>query len=203
MHPDHRHRENEPRAGDALLLIDVQNDFLAKGKLAVPDADAIIPALNRCLALFSQRGLPVLATRDWHPPNHCSFQAQGGAWPPHCIQGTFGAELSRELRIPDGTQVIAKGASPEQEAASGFAGTRLEALLKGLHVRRLFIAGLAADECVRNTVNDAQAAGLAVLVLEDAVRGVDGNGGEGSGALAEMARRGAHRVRVEDLGAPE
>ena len=88
------------QTGDALIAVDVQNDFLPGGSLAVPQGDAVVPALNRYLAAFAARALPVFATRDWHPPNHCSFRAQGGIWPPHCVAATRGAEFAPGLALP-------------------------------------------------------------------------------------------------------
>jgi len=94
--------------GDALIIVDVQRDFLPGGALAVPDGNRVIPALNRYLDYFRAACLPVVATRDWHPPNHCSFSAQGGSWPPHCVQGSPGAEFAEELELPTDALVISK-----------------------------------------------------------------------------------------------
>ncbi len=89
-----------PRAGDALLLVDVQRDFLPGGALAVPRGDEVVPALNRYLRLFATRGLPIFASRDWHPPDHASFQARGGPWPPHCVRDSAGAQFAPGLELP-------------------------------------------------------------------------------------------------------
>src|SRR5688500_7820901 len=105
--------------GDALILVDVQNDFLPGGSLAVPNGDEIIPILNRYLTLFHARGLPIFATRDWHPPDHCSFAQQGGPWPPHCVAGTPGAAFPRSLELSPGTHIISKATNREKDAYSG------------------------------------------------------------------------------------
>ncbi|MBE0621253.1 MAG: nicotinamidase [Burkholderiales bacterium] len=187
------------QSGDALIAVDVQNDFLPGGSLAVPEGDAVVPALNRYLAAFSARSLPVFATRDWHPPNHCSFKAQGGIWPPHCVAATRGAEFAPELALPAAAVIISKAATPETDSYSGFGGTDLAARLRAGVARRLFIGGLATDYCVLNTVRDAITQGFEVLLLEDAVRAVDVKPGDGARALGEMRQLGARAIRYADL----
>ncbi len=187
------------QTGDALIAVDVQNDFLPGGSLAVPQGDAVVPALNRYVAAFAARALPVFATRDWHPPNHCSFKAQGGIWPPHCIAATRGAEFASSLALPPTAVIISKAATPEADAYSGFGGTDLAARLRTGRVTRLFIGGLATDYCVLNTVKDALAAGFQVLLLADAIRAVDVNAGDGARAQGEMQQLGARAIRCEDL----
>ncbi len=187
------------QTGDALIAVDVQNDFLPGGSLAVPEGDAVVPALNRYLAAFGARALPVFATRDWHPPKHCSFKAQGGIWPPHCVAATRGAEFARSLALPQSAVVISKAAAPEADAYSGFGGTDLAARLRASGVTRLFIGGLATDYCVLNTVRDALAGGFEVLLLADAIRAVEAKAGDGARALEEMQRLGARPLRYEDL----
>lgn len=185
--------------GDALIAVDVQNDFLPGGSLAVPQGDAVVPALNHYLAAFVVRALPVFATRDWHPPNHCSFKAQGGIWPPHCVAATSGAEFARGLALPQTAVVISKAATPEADAYSGFGGTDLAARLRAGGTTRLFIGGLATDYCVLNTVTDALAEGFEVLLLADAIRAVDVKPGDGARAQGEMQKLGARSIRYEDL----
>ena len=176
---------------DALMVVDVQNDFLPGGALAVPRGDGVIAPLNRVISLFRQRRLPVIFTRDWHPADHCSFRAQGGPWPPHCIAGTPGAAFAPALLVAPDDTVISKAITPDKDAYSGFEGTGLEVRLRAPQVKRLVVGGLATDYCVLNTVRDALRLGFAVLLLEDAVRAVDVTAGDGERAIEEMRRLGA------------
>lgn len=191
----------KPGVGDALVVVDVQNDFLPGGSLAVPRGDEVVPPLNRCLALFSQKSLPVYASRDWHPPDHCSFRAQGGPWPPHCMADTYGAEFASNLDLPADAVIISKADTPEKDAYSAFEGTDLGLCLKAVDVRRLFVGGLATDYCVLNTVKDALALGYGVVLLADAVRAVEVTPGDGEKAMLEMRTLGAHIARSTDLTA--
>ncbi len=180
-----------PEFGDALLAVDVQNDFLPGGSLAVRGGDAVIAPLNAWLLRFEEARLPVFATRDWHPKDHCSFLDRGGIWPVHCVAGTPGAQFPAALRLPPSAHVISKATQREADAYSGFSGTDLDALLRRGSVRRLFVGGLATDYCVLRTVEDACALGYEVLLLRDAVRAVDVQPGDGERALAAMAAAGA------------
>lgn len=180
-----------PGPGDALLVVDVQRDFLPGGALAVPCGNAVLGPLEGAMALFVRRGLPVIATRDWHPRDHCSFAAQGGPWPVHCVAGTPGAEFAPTVTFPTGVEIVSKGVERTPDAYSGFDRTGLGARLRALGVRRVIVGGLATDYCVRATVLDALALGFAVAVLTDAVRAVDVEAGDGERALQEMAERGA------------
>lgn len=191
----------KPGVGDALVVVDVQNDFLPGGSLAVPRGDEVVPPLNRCLALFSQKSLPVYASRDWHPPDHCSFRAQGGPWPPHCMADTYGAEFAANLDLPADAVIISKADTPEKDAYSAFEGTDLGLCLKAVDVRRLFVGGLATDYCVLNTVKDALALGYGVVLLADAVRAVEVTPGDGEKAMMEMRTLGAQIARSTDLTA--
>jgi nicotinamidase/pyrazinamidase len=190
-----------PRPGDALLVVDVQHDFLPGGSLGVAGADAIVPVLNRYLDLWRARGLPVFASRCWHPPAHCSFRAEGGPWPSHCVAGSPGARFAVALALPEGATVVAKGTAPDRDAYSAFDGTALAARLADAGIRRLFIGGLTTDYCVVSTVRDAVARGYEVVVLEDAIRAVDREPGDGARAEAEMRRLGARFIRHETLAA--
>ncbi|HEY0887814.1 MAG TPA: isochorismatase family protein [Ramlibacter sp.] len=187
--------------GDALLVVDLQRDFLPGGALAVPGGDEIVPLVNDCVQHFARHGRPVYATRDWHPPRHCSFQPEG-AWPVHCVAGTSGAAFPRELVLTPGTIVVAKAQEQDRDAYSGFFGTSLERHLRAAGIRRLFVAGLATDYCVLHTVEDALALGFAVVLLLDAVRAVDVQPGAGAAAIERMRSLGARTAtRAELLGA--
>jgi nicotinamidase/pyrazinamidase len=189
----------QPQPGDALLIVDVQNDFLPGGSLAVPRGDEVVTVLNRYLDIFAMQNLPVYATRDWHPVLHCSFQAQGGPWPPHCVAKTSGAAFAAALQLPPATVIISKATKPEQDAYSGFQGTDLHRKLHAASIRRLFIGGLATDYCVLNTVRDALQLGYEVLLLGDVIRAVDVQPGDGQRAEQEMIKLGAQRITVEGV----
>jgi len=184
-----------------LIVVDVQNDFLPGGALRVPGGDAVVPVLNRYLEAFARKGLPVFATRDWHPENHCSFKEQGGPWPPHCMASTRGAEFAPGLSLPASVLVISKGTDPEKDAYSGFQGTDLDQSLKSMNIRRLFVGGLATDYCVLSTVKDAVGNGYEVMLLEDAIRAVDVQPGDGKRAIDEMVGLGAHAITYDMLKA--
>jgi nicotinamidase/pyrazinamidase len=173
------------------LVVDVQRDFCPGGALAVRDGDRVVPGLNLVIGAFIRYGLPVFFTRDWHPPDHMSFRAQEGPWPPHCVQGTKGAEFHPGLLIPHGASVISKGDDPAEEAYSGFQGTDLAILLRGSGVKEVIIGGLATDYCVKETTLDALREGFGVEVLVDCVRPVDTHPGDGERAIAEMSEAGA------------
>jgi len=179
------------QAGDALLVIDVQRDFLPGGSLAVPEGGDVIAPLNAYVWAFEVRGLPIFLTRDWHPERHCSFQGAGGRWPVHCVRGSPGAEWPANLRVPPQAHVISKATDAHVEAYSAFSGTALATLLRDLGVRRLFVGGLATEFCVHDTVIDARAQGFEVVVLADAIRAVAARSDEVSAAIQEMIERGA------------
>ncbi|HZN27178.1 MAG TPA: nicotinamidase [Burkholderiales bacterium] len=183
-------------AGDALLVVDVQRDFLPGGALAVPHGDAVVPVLNRYIALAEKSGNPVFASRDWHPENHCSFRTRGGRWPPHCVAETDGARFAPGLQVSPDIVVVSKGTDQDAEAYSAFSGTNLAATLKSRGVRRLWIGGLATDYCVLETVLSARRAGFDVFLLQDATRAVDVNSGDGATAVARMIAAGV--VPVDD-----
>jgi nicotinamidase/pyrazinamidase len=180
-----------PAPGDALLVIDMQRDFMAGGALAVPGADALVRPINAWLGIFRDARLPVFATRDWHPDAHCSFVERGGPWPRHCVAGSEGARFASGLHWPPVFEVVSKGCAADAEAYSGFAGTGLAERLLAARVRRLFVCGVATDYCVLRTVVDALGAGLEVVLLPDCMRAVDLQSGDGSAALQEMIERGA------------
>ncbi len=175
----------------ALVLVDVQRDFFPGGALAAPGADEIIPAVNRLIAHFVGLGLPVFATRDWHPGNHCSFREQGGPWPEHCVVHTPGASFHPDIHIPRDAIIVSTATGPGKEAYSGFEGTNLALQLNDLGVSELIVAGLATDYCVKETVLDARRNGFDVIVAEDAIRAVEAAPGDGAKATREMKDAGA------------
>ncbi|MGZ5119274.1 MAG: nicotinamidase [Burkholderiales bacterium] len=180
----------EFRRNDALLIIDVQRDFLPGGALAVPAGDAVIPVLNRYIALAERHGIPIVASRDWHPRNHCSFRP-GGPWPPHCIAQTEGAQFSPDLRLPRDAIIVSKATDESADAYSAFQGTGLAVDLRARGVQRLWIGGLATDYCVLSTVLDARKEGFDVFLLEDASRPVEVHTGDGARAVTRMRDAGA------------
>ena len=188
-------------AGDALIVADVQKDFLSGGSLAVPEADWIVPVLNRYLAAFDRRGLPVFITRCWHPPDHCSFRERGGPWPRHCVAGTPGAEFAGDFEIPAASVIVSKATRRDRDAYSAFEGTELHENLRRVAARRLFVGGLTTDYCVLNTVRDARARDYPTFVLGDGIRPVNVQPDDGRKAEEEMARRGATFIRFESLAA--
>ncbi len=188
-----------PGPGDALLVVDVQNDFLPGGALGIAGGDAVVPPLNRLLAAWRARGLPVYLTRDWHPPGHCSFAAQGGPWPVHCVAGSSGAEFSPQLERAPGDVVVSKATRIDRDAYSALDGTQLAGDLVRTGVRRVFIGGLATDYCVRATGLDARAAGFDVTVLNDAVCAVDVHPDDGRRALSELAAAGAALAATDEV----
>jgi nicotinamidase/pyrazinamidase len=187
-------------ATDALVIVDVQNDFLPGGVLAVPAGDQIIAPLNRVAAAFAEAGQPVFATRDWHPPDHCSFRLRGGIWPAHCVAGTFGAEFAPSLRLPATVSVISKAQESNRDAYSGFDGTELNAHLCDMRIQRIYVGGLATDYCVVSTVRDALRLGFKVVVLEDCVRAVNVNADDGARAADAMRTLGAITIQSTTLG---
>lgn len=183
----------------ALIVVDVQNDFCPGGALSVPEGDRVVPVLNRYIHKFTERGLPVYFTRDWHPENHVSFKSQGGIWPPHCVQGTEGARFHFELFIPSTAVIVSKGTAPQADAYSGFQETDLYDQLKRRGIRQLFIGGLATDYCVKSTVLDALKGGFEAILLSDGSKGVDVNAGDSERAIEEMLKEGAIKITIEDL----
>jgi len=182
-----------PNESDVLIVVDVQYDFLPGGALAVPDGDAVVGPVNRLAGAFRN----VVLTQDWHPPGHASFASSHAGkkpfdmtelaygsqvlWPDHCIQGTAGAEISRELHIPHAQLIIRKGYNAGLDSYSGFkeadrrTATGLEGYLKERGLKRVFCAGLATDFCVAWTALDAAAAGFETYLIEDASRAIDTN----------------------------
>jgi nicotinamidase/pyrazinamidase len=174
----------------ALIIVDYQNDFARPdGALSVPAGEEIAAAIN-AHAASGDYDL-VLATRDWHPPDHGSFAAQGGPWPPHCVQDTEGAALHPALETEPIDAIVDKGQDPGTEGYSGFEATGLAERLRGERVDELTVVGLATDYCVKNTALDALREGFAVRVDPAAVRGVEVEAGDSERALEELRAAGA------------
>ena len=185
-----------PEPDSALLVIDVQRDFCPGGALAVAEGDRVVVPLNAAAARFAAAGRPVIATRDWHPRRTIHFQEFGGTWPPHCMQGTPGAEFHPDLELPPSAVVVSSGMREDEDGYSAFdavddAGRPVADLLRAQGVRRLYIGGLATDYCVKASVLDARELGFDVTVLEDAVRAVNVQPGDGDRALAAIREAGA------------
>lgn len=176
--------------GDALIIVDVQNDFCPGGALAVIEGDKVVPVLNEWITAAEAAEVPVFASRDWHPANHISFRDRGGPWPPHCVQGTAGAEFHRDLKLPHDVQIISKADTPDQESYSAFGGTDLAAKLRQTEIRRVWIGGLTQDYCVRETALDALREGFEVHVIVDATRAVNVKPEDGRRALEEIRQAG-------------
>jgi len=181
-------------AKQALIVVDIQRDFCPGGALPVTDGDRIIPAVNQLVRAFENAGLPIFFTRDWHPRNHISFKDNGGPWPPHCVRNTSGASFHPSLAIPTDAGVIDKGTLQGEDAYSGFQGTDLARKLHRLHVKQIYVGGLATDYCVKNTVLDGAAQGFETCVITDCVRGVNLERTDSAAALRAMLSRGARQT---------
>ena len=173
---------------EALVIVDFQNDFTPGGALAVPHGDEVAERLN-ALAASGDYDL-VVATRDWHPPDHGSFAARGGIWPEHCVAGTPGAELHDALDTARVDVVVDKGRDPETEGYSGFDGTNLAELLRERGIDRVTVAGLATDYCVRATALDALREGFAGTLDPAASRGIAAEPGDVDRARDEVRAAG-------------
>ncbi len=181
---------------DAVIVVDVQNDFCPGGALPVPEGDKVIPPLN---AFLGRADCFVVATRDWHPANHCSFTAQGGPWPVHCVAQTWGADFHPALDHSRLHLIVSKDTAPDQDTYSGFQGTSLAEILRERGVQRVLVGGLATDYCVKATALDARREGLEVIVLEDAIRGVEVNPGDSNRAVGEMRQAGCTFLRSDQI----
>lgn len=194
--------------GSALVVVDLQNDFCPGGALAVPDGDAIVPLVQKLADEFASRSYPLAFTRDAHPPNHISFAARGGPWPPHCIPGTRGYALHPDLKVPSPAVTVLKGYDPDHDAYSGFDGVlatpqgtpgtvTLHEWLQAYGVTTVYVAGLATDYCVHATARDALRLGYSTVVVTNAVRGVNLNPEDSANALADLVRQGAQLATVD------
>ena len=187
---------HQSSGGKALLVVDVQRDFCPGGALPAEGGDRIIPAVNRYLAEAHDLEVPVYASRDWHPAKTTHFKPYGGEWPPHCVQDTGGAQFHPRLHLQPDAIVISKGDDPGRPGYSAFEGRTPDGqpLLADLRSRRIesvYVAGLTTEYCVKQTVLDALQAGLHVVVLTDAIAGIDAHPGDADRALTEMSTAGA------------
>ncbi|HUP90450.1 MAG TPA: nicotinamidase [Longimicrobiales bacterium] len=188
----------------ALLIVDVQNDFCPGGALAVPEGDKVVPVLNDYADRFARNNQPVYASRDWHPEKTRHFKAEGGPWPPHCVQNTRGAAFHGALRLPEGTEVITKGTDPEDHGYSAFeaadgTGRPLADVLGEKGVQHLYVGGLATDYCVKASVLDGLERGFDVVLLLDAIKGIDVKPGDMARSLDQMIRAGARTATLESI----
>ncbi len=188
----------------ALLIVDLQNDFCPEGALHVPQGDKVVAPLNRAIDRFRGEGLPVLASRDWHPAVTRHFREEGGIWPRHCVRHTPGALFHPGLRLPPDAVIISKGTDPDRDSYSAFDGTTgdgllLEEFLEMKGVNRLYIGGLATDYCVKATALEGLLLGRKVTILMDAVAGVELEPGDSDRALEAILRGGGEFTRVDEL----
>jgi nicotinamidase/pyrazinamidase len=183
----------------ALIVVDMQRDFLPGGALAVSCGDEIIPVLNEYIRLFESGKELVVFTRDWHPEGHSSFVTHGGIWPVHCVRGARGADIDARLEFPPTCLLVSKAISQEKEAYSAFDGTRLAEYLVDLGVDQVFVGGVATDYCVKSTALDGVANGFEVFVLKDGIRGVDLKPGDSTKAVEEMRKAGARLVTLDEV----
>jgi nicotinamidase/pyrazinamidase len=186
----------------ALIVVDVQNDFCPSGALAVAHGDEVVAPLNKLIEEFLQQGEPVFMSRDWHPEKTKHFAAYGGTWPVHCVQNTKGAEFHPELLDDIHIRVISKGLGDE-DCYSAFDRTNLALELHRLGVEEVWVGGLATDYCVKNTVLDALKEGFHVKALENAMRPVELQPGDGERAIAEMREAGADIVNTDPARRPD
>lgn len=187
---------------DALIIVDVQNDFCPGGSLAVDGGDNVATAISGLATHFRNAGARIFATQDWHPENHSSFVEQGGPWLAHCVQDSNGAQFHANLRLPIGTSIIRKGSDPAVDAYSGFLDSQLEEQLLRAKTKRVFVGGLATDYCVLNTVLDARKLGFETLLVEDAIAAVNVAPGDSDKAIQKMKDAGAETVTIERIAAP-
>jgi nicotinamidase/pyrazinamidase len=180
---------------DALIVVDVQHDFLPGGALAVASGDRIFAPIDKLAPRFRR----VYATRDWHPLDHSSYAEFGGPWPVHCVAGTRGAAFDPRLDLKQIDQIVDKGVDRATDGYSGFAATQLASDLRIHGVKRVFVCGLATDYCVKATALDAHAAGFATVVVADASAAVNVQPGDEARALDELRAAGIDVVQSEEI----
>lgn len=181
------------------MVVDVQRDFCPGGALPVREGDRVVAPINELISVFEKEGYPIFFTRDWHPADHVSFRPRGGMWPPHCVKNTPGAGFHPRLQVPKDAVIISKATKKDTEAYSGFEGTSLAEQLRGLHVKELYVAGLASDYCVKNTVLDGIAEGFAVDLVTDCVAGVNVKPSDSATAFRRMTAAGVIKTTSEEV----
>lgn len=186
--------EETLRCGDALLIVDVQKDFCSGGSLPIEDGDKVVPILNRWIASAVTKGVPIYASRDWHPVGHISFKEHGGSWPPHCIQDSDGACFHPNLKLPNSVVKVTKGTRFDHDQNSAFDETGLAEELRKKDIQRLLVGGLAEDVCVLATVLDGCREGFEVTLILDGTRPVTFQSGQK--ARAKMQESGVRFVRT-------
>lgn len=182
----------------ALIVVDVQNDFCPGGTLAVSQGDEVVTPLNEVIDKFLAEGKPIFKTRDWHPPTTRHFAKYGGVWPVHCVQSTRGAEFHPRLKDDPRIRVVSKGLG-DTDCYSGFDETDLAEQLHNEGVEEVLIGGLTTDYCVKTTAIDAVNEGFKVKVLKDAIRAVDLEPGDGDRAIEEMRKTGVEMVETGEF----
>lgn len=174
-----------------LIIVDVQNDFCDGGALPANETESLTTQLNPLILSASKAGIPIVFTRDFHPRNHVSFHAQGGPWPPHCVQHSWGSRFVDGMIIPKSAVIINKGTDGSSMGYSPFENTKLLSLLRKLNITNLGVCGIATEYCVKNTVLDGIQLGFTVTLLTDLIRSVDASSGNGKRAVEEMIALGA------------
>ncbi len=183
----------------ALIVVDLQIDFCPGGTLGISAGDSIIPVINDLIDIFHTNGLPVIFSRDFHPADHMSFTDQGGIWPTHCVKGTKGSDFHPLLTIPSDARVISKATEKNKEAYSAFDGTELTQILGDEKITCIMICGLATDYCVKATALDGIDEGFRVIVVKDAVRGVEVSEGDINKAFDQMKNAGVTEYSSADV----
>lgn len=184
---------------DALLILDLQNDFCVGGSVAIADGHTVAAQMAKAVAYFEAASSSIYATQDWHPADHASFRPEGGPWPPHCVQDTPGAELHPDLNLPASAVIVRKGATRTKDAYSGFIDSDLEQQLLAAGIKRVFVGGLATDYVVLNTVIDTIDIGIETCVFIDAIDAMNIEPGDGLRALHLMQSTGAKFIAIADL----
>lgn len=187
---------------DALIVVDMQNDFMPKGSLPVTDGDLIVPLINRLLPCFSTR----VFTRDWHPPDHISFSKNptftDQSWPSHCVRSTPGADFHPDLNLTQSDRIISKATETTQEAYSGFQQTDLSVWLKQRSIQRVFITGVAIEYCVKSTAQDSHVQGFETIILQNAVKGINQPEGSAIQTLQSLQANNIQCINTKELQCP-